>query len=452
MIIKRLLSFAMISIIVISQVSCQQTPQNVKERYNSGKNNSITRAENDSFNLNAERINISQINSYNEKLYEYIKQKEYDKRFIIPKDLRINSATELFSFNLKQTENTHMQFPQIYDYCFGRNFKLDSGAESVDKLRHASPEEKLSGFYFDDVSVVERVRYLDTNTFNSQTGSSQTSLDVGKTGFIYYKNNYNYFDDYTCCKQVFYSKGETDNEKLKMSDDSLYSSDEAKQFAQEYINKMFGYINSDFEYKVGHIKISENEQGKHVFTLVFQKEYKGIAMTDFFIGSYPSPIYTKAMYYDCVVSGKEKIAMVGAPFGFEELKSKVQIKDKIIPVTKAVDILNEKLAEHITLNISDIKLMYYNEYDAKDHKQVEELNDQYGGDFNKLSKEQQQLLMNPEKMPYREYKCYPVWVFYVQKDVKPNKYGISKAMLYDYIIVNAQTGEMIDYIDRGSTY
>ena len=95
--------------------------------------------------------------------------------------------------------------------------------------------------------------------------------------------------------------------------------------------------------------------------------------------------------------------------------------------------------------------MYYNEYDASEYEKVKALA-QNSGDFNSLSKEQQSILMHPSEKPNMEFNCYPVWVFYVQKPLNVNEYGIQTTMLYDYILVNAQTGEMINYIDCGTVY
>ena len=460
--LKRVISNSIVLIAVMILASCQQTPKEVKEKYSSSfeqsdSSSSMEQTDNSTNSSESiddavvDKVDVSNLELYNEKLAEFVKQKKYDKNFILSEKIKIITPSELYSFKLKQIDNAQMKFPEIFKLCFGRDFEKESGVSDVGKLKHASPDDKISGFFYDNTSVTQAAYYIDPNGFNSEDGTYNTSLSVGKGGFVYYENQYDGFDEYSCCKQVFYNRNESDNQRLKMSDGSSYSCDEAKEYAEKYINKLYSSINSNFEYRVGIVKDCKNKLDKHILNMTIQKVYKDTIMTDLFVGNYPSSTHTKSMYYECTVSGRDKIVMVDAPFGFEAVESSERITDKVIPVTTALEILHNKLAEQIKLNITDIKLMYYNEYDASEYEKVKALA-QNSGDFNSLSKEQQSILMHPSEKPNMEFNCYPVWVFYVQKPLNVNEYGIQTTMLYDYILVNAQTGEMINYIDCGTVY
>ncbi len=47
-----------------------------------------------------------------------------------------------------------------------------------------------------------------------------------------------------------------------MSDGSSYSCDEAEMYAENYINKLYGHINDNFEYRVGIINDCKNRSDK----------------------------------------------------------------------------------------------------------------------------------------------------------------------------------------------
>ena len=176
-------------------------------------------------------------------------------------------------------------------------------------------------------------------------------------------------------------------------------------------------------------------------------------MTDFYIGEYTDSKYTKPMAYYCDMAGKENVVMARSPYAFERVDKCEKITGKVIPVTAAVSILEKKLAPKIKLEISEVKLMYYNEYDGSNNIKAK-LKLEDGAKPTELSIDEQLELMYPYWVSSREYTCYPVWAFYVPRSTATpeTKDELQSTRLYDYIFVNAQTGEVVDFIERGASH
>ena len=124
--------------------ACRQVPSEVKEKYDtssqaqtqSGSESSGTtkHSSQSSADTQIEKVDISQLDEYSKKLGEYIKQKGYDKNFSLPENLKTTTPKELYTFTMKQANGAQEKFPQVYDYCFGRDFEKDSGVSDISKL------------------------------------------------------------------------------------------------------------------------------------------------------------------------------------------------------------------------------------------------------------------------------------------------------------------------------
>ena len=433
---------------VIMLTACQQVPQNVKNKQGSNQKDSVLETDLD---LNAERVDISQLDAYSEKLGEYIDQKGWDKKFKLKEGLKVNSVGELYNIKLKQVDNSCELFPQIYKYCFNSEFEKDSGTNDVNKLAVVDTDHLVPGFK-KVTSVTDYVMYDDPGTFSDERKIGDDHLTVGKTGFIYFTKGGNYlWNDLTDI--INYDEGEHSGKKYDMYDGTRCSPDEAKVYAEKYINELFAIENDEFNYTVSLIKAARMPQGGYVFEMALRKTYKGVPMTDFYVDEYTDSKYTKPMAYYCNMSGKENVVMADSPYAFEKVQQCEKITDKVIPVTAALRNIEKKLAPEIKLDISEVKLMYYNEYDGSNNIKAK-LKLEDGAKPTELSIDEQLELLYPYWVSGREYTCYPVWAFYVPRSTATpeTKDELQSTRLYDYIFVNALTGEFVDFIDRGSSH
>ena len=442
---KKLFSIILAAVVL---TACQNVPQNVKNKQSSNQKDSVLETDID---LTADRVDISQLDAYSEKLGDYIDQKGWDKKFKLKEGLKVNSVGELYNIKLRQVDGCCELFPQIYKYCFNSDFEKDSGTNDVNKLAVVDTDHLVPGFK-KVTSVIDYVMYDDPGTFSDERKIGDDHLTVGKTGFIYFTKSGDYlWNELTDI--INYDEGEHSDKKYDMYDGTRCSPDEAKVYAEKYINELFAIENEDFNYNVSYIKAARMPQGGYVFNLAFRKSYKGIPMTDFYIGEYTDSKYTKPMAYYCDMAGKENVVMARSPYAFEKVDKCEKITGKVIPVTAAVSILEKKLAPKIKLEISEVKLMYYNEYDGSGNiKANGKLED--GAKPTELSADEQLELLYPYWVSGREYTCYPVWAFYVPRSTATpgTKDELQSTRLYDYIFVNAQTGEVVDFIDRGSSH
>lgn len=213
---------------------CAQVPQNVKDKYGSSSAQDTQSSTSSAQDSSDDKVDISQLDEYSAKLKDYVKQKGYDTNFFLPDNLKINSAGELYNFKMKQASGAYEKFPQVYSYCFGSDFAKDSGVSGTDKLPISDGERELAGFHRVRSLLLNDVRYVGSKGFDENTNYYITGLNVGNTGFIYYLNDYDpyTYSDYEECKDVYYSKGESDSEQLLMSDGSRCSCDEAKEYAE----------------------------------------------------------------------------------------------------------------------------------------------------------------------------------------------------------------------------
>ena len=461
---KKTIAFILAAVML---TACRQVPSEVKEKYDpssqaqtqSGSESSVNtkHSSQSSADTKIEKVDISQLDEYSKKLGEYIKQKGYDKNFSLPENLKTTTPKELYTFTMKQANGAQEKFPQVYDYCFGRDFEKDSGVSDISKLPLSDGKKDLSGFNHVKTELYDSVRYIDSKGFNKETNNYITGLNVTDTGFINFCSGYDSYayDAYSACKQVYYSKGESSSEQFLMTDGSRYSCDEAKSYAEKYLNGLISIYNTVLEYKIKLIEAAKNDEGRHLFEITFQEYYKGTPLSDLMTNSYHDPIHTKMIHSSCIISGREKLIELNMPYGFETLESSEKVTEKLLPVTKAVDIMHEKLAEYIRLDIFDVKLIYFNEYDGSGfEKAYEEWTASGNPPMTSLPAHVQKELNQPEMNENNVYKCYPAWVFYIPSQNKQqNKFGITEIEFHSsYIVVNALTGEMKDYIDPSAAH
>ena len=128
---KKLFSIILAAVVL---TACQQTPKEVKEKYSSSfeqsdSSSSMEQTDNSTNSSESiddavvDKVDVSNLELYNEKLAEFVKQKKYDKNFILSEKIKIITPSELYSFKLKQIDNAQMKFPEIFKLCFERDFE-----------------------------------------------------------------------------------------------------------------------------------------------------------------------------------------------------------------------------------------------------------------------------------------------------------------------------------------
>lgn len=426
--------------VILSMSSCSFNSDEVNsdKTYNSG----------DSNKYDAYKVDVSSVNVESENIYSYLTEKGYDQKFVLSEDINVNKIDKLYNIKLKQCHDYEKNFPSIYEKLFDKNFISESGYESIEqlpKLEEDSNEQYT--FFFNNASVVEGVSYIDYGSASSELEYT-TSLFVGKSGFIYYENDYDLLNEYGYKNIYNCSKTIPENDYFDLVNGESYSVNSAFEFADNYISEILHFMDSDFEYHPSYIDIKATDDNKNVFEIDFQKYYEGIPFTDGIIGFYDDGSKrTKPMYYCAAMYSPDRLTKLSVPYGLEEIVSSDEIVEPIISLESAFDILNSELAPNIKLEISDIKMMYYNEYDASD---VEEAMLLYEKD-EEMTKEQDLAAGFPELVGGREYTCYPVWAFTIENEPLKNDSGnYSNACSNDYIYLNVQTGEIINYLERGS--
>ena len=262
---------------------CAQVPQNVKDKYGSSTaqdfGTSAASSESTAY-TDTEKVDITQLDAYNAKLGGYIKQKGYDKNFFLPDEIKITTPGELYSFKMKQANKAYEKFPQVYSYCFGSDFARDSGVNDISKLALSDGEKEIAGFIHIRSIFDEYVRFIDSRGFDEKSNYYTTGLNIGSTGFINFDNNYdtNAYRDFEDYKDVYYSRGESDSEQLLMSDGSRYSCDEARAYAEKFTNGLLQIYTADFEYKVKVVRVSKNDEGNHLFYIIFLNSSETICL------------------------------------------------------------------------------------------------------------------------------------------------------------------------------
>ena len=399
-------------------------------------------------NKETNKIPVDSANAEIGDISSFLEKNGYDQKFILSDDININKFDKLYNIKLKQYSDYEKNFPSIYKKLFDKDFESESGYESVDQLpkRTNDTNERLS-FFIDDYSILEGVSYIDYGSASNELEYT-TSLNVGKSGFIYYENKYDLLNEYGYKKLYDCSKVIPEGDRYDLVSGESCSVQSACEFADSYICDILHSADPSFEYHPSHINIKSSDDDKNIFEIDIQKYYKGIPFTDCMIGQYDKGSKrTKPMYYSAAMCSHDSLTMLSVPFGLEEIVSAEEIVDPVISLEGAFDILDNELASNIRLKICDIKMMYYNEYDASDVEEAQLL------DSNKeqMTREQDLAAGFPELVGGREYTCYPVWAFIIGNEpIIDDNGNYSYASSNDYIYVNIQTGEIINYLGRTS--
>lgn len=389
------------------------------------------------------KIPVSEINSNCEKVYDYVSEK-YPKRFYLSDSVHINSVEKLYNLKLRQCSDYSSHFPEIYEALFGSSFENDSGFKDLNSLPNYSEhlEEKLP-FCNDDYSLIEGVFYRDYSTANSILDYA-TSLNVGKSGFLYYEKDYDYTGSAED-KEIYLCNTDLPDTKYKMMNGEQYSIRSACDYAECTISKLWDSFDPEFVHRPKSITAEKCDDGRYYYHIDFLKFYKDIPFVDMALRkSDMVGERIKAMHYQAIMYSADTITELDAPYGFEKIVSANEITDKIIPLTYAFDILDKQLAPNMELNISDIKMIYYTEYDSSDAEAAEKLEK----NNEKMTKHERLACGFPELVENREYLCYPVWLFVLEEKAPENERFDTQSTRKKCIFINAQTGELVDFLDN----
>ena len=429
----------MIFIMALAMLAgCAKAPDGVK----SNTENSRTA---DNAKNNYKKIAVSELDGESDRLNEYISEQGYEDRFFLDEDIEINSVSELYDLTLVQADDFDSDFPKLYGYLYGRDFYEDSGVKDISELPVSDEYDGSASFFIGE--TYGQVQFIDTSNIDpDEPGQYTTSMYTYPNGAMYYENNAELFPS-PHFKEFFTGDNIPDN-IYKMLDGSEWSLKECADTSIKTLTELYQLYDSDYEFKPFLAIPNETEEGIY-FEIVMYRTYKGVPFNNNMIYDPQSNEQCKTMWYECYYYGRDKLTLLTGVMGTERITRAERITEDVLPVTSALDILNNELAEYIQLEIADISMVYYNEYDSSEYAEASKKYEAGGNEA--LSDNESRLLFYHDMggAPGTEYHCYPVWEFKLKKDLKADDDGYynSDFMSGDAIYVNAVTGEVMLFID-----
>ena len=429
----------MIFIMALAMLAgCAKAPDGVK----SNTENSRTA---DNAKNNYKKIAVSELDGESGRLYDYISEQGYEDKFFLDEDIEINSISELYDLTLVEADGFDSYFPELYSYLYGRDFYEDSGVNDIAELPVSELHDGSVSFFRGE--PYGQVEYIDTSTIDPDNpGAYTTSMYTYPNGAMYFENSAEFFP-YPHFKEYF-SADNIPDKKFKMLDGSEWSLKECAEASVKTFTELYKLYDDDYEFKPFAAIPNETEAGCY-FEIVMYRTYKGVPFSNMRINDPHSDSRSKMMWYECYYFGKNKLTSLNGSMGTEKITRAERITDKVIPVTSALDILNKELAANIRLEITDISMVYYNEYDSSRYAEAYEKYE-IGGNA-ALSEDEDRLLFYLDMgcVPETEFHCYPVWEFRLKREIKPDDDGYynSDFISGDAVYVNAVTGEVMTFID-----
>lgn len=387
-------------------------------------------------------VPVSELNDYSSQLYEYIEKQGYSDKFILNDGIKINEVSELYTLTLTETSDFEQSFPEFYEYLFGRDFYEDSGVSSFDELPPYSYPNHLP-FTYDE--LFDEIEYVNIDTIDPDTNAYTMYLRARRGGDLVYENNEASFNYDNHFKEYFYANRGLPDTSYTMLDGTEWTLPEAADFAKEKMDEIYALYSKGFEFEPYMIVPNEapENEGKFFFSVIMRRLYGGVPFRNIHIFDDTNEVQSKPMYYECDFFGKEELSVIINNTGTENVTDHEKVTKDIIPVTSALDILNDELASYMVLEINDISLVYYNEFDASRFVEIAKK------DWEDRTEEEKRIVAQPYGVPGTEFKCFPAWEFRLKSNLWKDEEGYSSENLLttDVIYVNALTGEMMPYLN-----
>ena len=380
---------------------------------------------------------------------EYIIEKDYDSKFILDNNVNVFIPDALYELETETVKDAYLVFPELYYELFGENFFKKSGVSSLSELPLYSKKETGEGFWFDDHTTVgDGIIYDDGSDNPDRIRSSDGSakhLHISTGGFLFYQ--YDFEDENGNVSNILNAVNVPLPEKeYTMRSGESYSIKSAVGFANNKLQSLFSNFSDSYTYRVGRVypRISAAD-GKAWFDLDIEKCYEGVPFCNHIIAGYePGEKRELQAVYTGTIDAPDHFSIISAPFGFDKVTSSKKLDGALVPLSQALDIMNNELAPKIELHISDIRLMYMCYYDASDVEEAEKLYKEHS----EMTWEQTKVLSFPELVPGRKCKAYPVWAFIIDDFQKDSEGNYLEKDNCEMITVDVQTGELTLLFDR----
>lgn len=270
---------------------------------------------------------------------------------------------------------------ELLDYTFGSHdnliFKCLPLSVDAEELYEISTEddkelenEEVKG-YCKKIAEIFSGKTVDLNDITiMNNGSAYLNLsgegDIG--GEYYPSGTFTVWDrnetqkkgpgeNYTVIKKINAFSDDYTNEYFTAENEKI-SVSETVEYCTDYINSNYSeYFNDGEELVLSDILILENKDNKTNYcALRYQHKYKGILVND---AGFPDidTKYIKPSFLEITVTGKNKIAQIDNRY-YYHIKDVKKIKDKIIPLSEAENMLSEYLAPQRTYEVTEAALKY----------------------------------------------------------------------------------------------
>lgn len=412
-------------------VSCNEIPEDVKSRAEKAQGTEMNTAADPTATLD-------ELNASVDGIREYIKEKGYGRFEILP-SVRIDKAEQLFEIEAEVVSDLHKSFPEIYKKAFGGDVYADSGCDDLDffPLIGTAGESKFHRLYG---SMLDGYMYNNV----SDDGSVQDYLAISTGGFLAVEKN-GHHDFETELKEIHHiTYADNCDAEYKLVNGEKCSVSDAVSYVEKETAALFGEFDRDCTYHVKNV-YAEQVKGKGTYSLYFdiEKRYKGVPVCDQVLTQFEDGArLQKPAYFMAVMTQPNKVDLINSAYGFDKIVSTKELTAGLVSLTQAFDILNNTLAPKMELSISDIKMTYYCDYDASDVYEARNVNVQL------MTEKQSNAAGYPEITPGRKCRMFPVWQFVIDKNQKDANGNWKNKISCDILMINAQTGELMEFFNR----
>lgn len=421
----------LVAVIALTMVGCSEVPEDVKSRTEKARDADETY-------MSSPTATLDELNASIDGIRDYIKEKGYGRFELLP-SVRIDKAEHLYEAEVEVVSDFHKYFPEIYRRVYGRDVLTDSGFADLDSFPMIGTEES-SKYHRLYGSLLDGYTYRNI----SDNGAFQDYLAMSTGGFFAAEKN-GHQDLETKLSEIHHiTYADFADHEYKMMNGEKCRLSDAISFTEKTVSSMFGSFDTDYTYKVKNV-YAEQITGTDTYDLYFdiEKRYKGVPVCDQVLtGFEKGDRLQKPSYYMAVMTEPEKADLINSAYGFDKVISANELTSGFVTLPQAFDIMNNTLAPKMELSISDIKLTYYCDYDAADVYEAGAV------DVQTMTDKQANAVSYPEMTPGRKCRMFPVWQFVIDRNQKNEDGSWKNKVSCDIIMINAQTGEFMDFINR----
>ncbi|MBR1764968.1 MAG: hypothetical protein IJ746_06190 [Ruminococcus sp.] len=422
---------------------CAEVPEEVRDRADNGQRGTVG---------TEERVDISRINEGTEDVAALLRERGYDEKFKLLRDISPRPVEELYDLTLVPCEGLESFYPEVYASLFGRDFYKDSGSDSLDSLPRWSETGGGAGFCYDDFTDVSPGVVYSGAALTGEEGANPGYLSISSGGFLYYQREDDSLSapvDPSALPELFQKyivdAAPLPEESFELQGGGSLTLAEAAERTDRRLAELLGPLGTGQDYRVNCILPYRYSTGKYELYMNIEKAYRGVGFFDQLLTDYePGERRSKNMCYDAYWEDDSDICSLSAPFGLDRIVSAKPITDGLITLPQALDIMNDFFAPDIQFLVLDLRLVYFCDYDASDVEALEAKD----RDQAAMTPEESRDLDCPELTPGREFHAYPVWLMELESPRRAENGAYYNAFDQDSVMVDARTGEVMTFIDR----